>query len=101
MRTRFLYIILGATLFQIAIACSMGGKRLDYKDFPVRSNSMSAFMKCPNGELHSVCKYTCKKYKKNKCKEPGLIKINLKDAIDRGYVVISKELFIRLISGVR
>lgn len=88
-------------MFQIAIACSMGGKRLNYNDFPVRSSSMSAFMKCPDNGLESVCKYTCKKYKKNKCEEPGIIKINLKDAIDRGYVVISKDLFIRLISGMK
>lgn len=100
MGNRFFYIILGATLFNVIIACSMGSKRPNYNDFPVRAKSMSAFMKCLDNDTENVCKYICKKYsKKNKCKEPGVVKTNLKNLINDGYVVLSKELFMNLIRG--
>ncbi len=97
-----LVLILGVYMGLFITACAMGKKsKLDYDNFPIRSNENSAWMKCLDNDQENACKYICTKYnKKNKCKKNHnkIVKLNIKKALDQGYLFISKAYFIKLIT---
>lgn len=99
MKTFFVGLFLGITI----IACESGGRRIDFDEFPNRNPANSVYMKCKDGDLENVCKYVCKEYKRdNTCKDDKrkVVKLDLDTALERGYVVMSKHLFIKLLRGV-
>lgn len=97
-----LLILLGAAIFTGVYSCAAGGKRPNFDDFPVRSKEFSVWMRCRDGGHEHVCKYECGGYNRaNECKEgqEKEVRMYVKEALDSDYIVISKALFLQLISG--
>ena len=94
-------ILLGGALFTAIYSCGSGGKRPDYDDFPTRSKEFSVWTKCTDGSYDKVCKLVCEDYtRKNRCKDGKMreVSLDIKEAIDDGYVIMSKAMFIKLLT---
>lgn len=97
----FVYMIVGSIIGTVFYSCAMGGKPIDFRKMPIRSAEFTAFMKCEDGDTANVCKKECTKYKRdNTCKEghDRTVRLKISTALDQGYLVISKNLFIKLLS---
>lgn len=97
-------IIIGAIVGTVFYACSGGGRRPDYDDFPIRSKEFSVWTKCIDGDKENACKYVCTKYtRKNKCKKDHekVDRINIEKALDNNFVLVSKGYFIQLIRSIK
>lgn len=98
----FILLLIGAIIGNIIVACSMGGKRPNYNEFPSRSKDNTVWMKCIDGDKNNVCKYSCSKYsKKNECKKnhQHVDKMLITESLDKGFVIISRSFFLQLLRG--
>jgi len=90
--------ILGLLTAMVLGACSMAGRRIDFDKLPSRSSEYLTYQRCLDGDLDNVCNYRCTKFdRKNKCKKQKTTKLAIKEALNSGYLVISKAYYFQLL----
>jgi len=92
-------MILGALVGTVMYSCAMGGKPVKFKEFPNRNAVNSVWMICADGDNKNVCKNVCDKYKKNECKKRHIERLNISDALNEGYVFMSRQMFLDLLQA--
>jgi hypothetical protein len=91
---------LGSILSVIFVACGSGSKFIDFTNYPKRSAEFSPYFKCQDNDTSNACKNVCTKYKRDKktCKKSNIERINISDALNKGYILISKAYYLKLIN---
>lgn len=81
------------------VACAGGSKRPTFKDFPKRGKEFTFWSECSDSFAH-VCKPECHRWgKKNECKERFEAKMNIKEALSEGFIMIHKTQYFQLLKG--